>query len=213
MLRQGSRDSGVELSEAMVASFELFATELKTWNRKINLTAITRDEDIAVKHFMDSLYPAQLLDGAERLLDIGSGAGMPAIPLKIVLPGLRVVSVDAVGKKIHFQRHMARLLQFKQFEALHARVETLHATRPGAFDVIISRAFSSLTTFVSLAGPLLADNGRMVAMKGAAAAEELSSEGDRLQQLGYQISAEHNYELPFGSGKRCLIVITPFKSP
>jgi 16S rRNA (guanine527-N7)-methyltransferase len=212
ILKQGAHECGLELAEEMLASFELFAAELMAWNRTINLTAITREHDIAVKHFIDSLYPARLLKGNERVLDIGSGAGMPAIPLKIVQPDLTMVSVDAVGKKIHFQRHVARLLKLQDFEALHSRVESLHATRPESFDIILSRAFSSLTTFVSLAGPLLAPEGRMIAMKGAGAAEELAGEQENLRQRGYHIAAEHHYDLPFSGGKRCLIEIIPLES-
>ena len=209
ILRQGAADIGLELSDAMLTSFELLARELKAWNRKMNLTAITRDNDIAIKHFIDSLYPIQLLTGTERVLDIGSGAGMPAIPLKIVRPELPVVSVDAVGKKIHFQRHMIRLLGLRDIEALHTRVELLPASRPHGFDFIISRAFSSLEVFVSLAGPLLAANGRMVAMKGAADAGVLAAEGECLRLPGYRIRVRHHYELPCNSGKRCLIEIIP----
>src|SRR6185369_5646904 len=173
ILEQGARE--LTISEEYLLAFELFAEELKKWNRKVNLTAISSDKEIAVKHFIDSLVFADHVQVGENLLDIGSGAGIPAIPLKIVKPMIPVVTVDAVGKKILFQRHLARLLGLKSFEALHARVESLHGTHNKCFKVITSRAFSRLEQFVSLAAPLLADGGRMIAMKGPAVFGEMKA--------------------------------------
>jgi 16S rRNA (guanine527-N7)-methyltransferase len=198
----------LELSEECKQSFELFATELKKWNRKINLTAICKDTDIAVKHVIDSIFFAESVRSDNTLLDIGSGAGIPAIPLKIVNPHISVVSVDAVGKKIMFQRHVARLLRLDKFEALHARVETLHFTRAGFFDVITSRAFSRLDTFVALAAPLLKDGGRMIAMKGPEVQAEIASAAEDLYALGFEISSVKNYSLPMNKGSRCLVTIS-----
>ena len=213
VLEQGAVESGLDLPKIAIPSLVLFATELKAWNRKINLTAITRDDEIAVKHLLDTIFLSRLIGTSERVLDIGSGAGVPSIPLKIVRPDITVVSVDAVAKKIHFQRHVARLLKLQGFEAVHSRVEALHATRSASFDVVVSRAFSDLGKFIFLAGPLLCSGGRAIAMKGAAAADELVSEKSRLERLGYQVTAEHYYDLPFDSGKRCLIEIKACKGP
>lgn len=200
-------EMNLTLRDEYIQSFELFASELKKWNRKINLTAICKDSDIAVKHVIDSLVFAAYVGSADRLLDIGSGAGIPAIPLKIVNPPVNVVSVDAVGKKIMFQRHVARMLCLNGFEALHARVESLHATHAGYFDVITSRAFSSLESFVSLAAPLLKSGGRIIAMKGPEVQAEIDSAGDALRMLGYEICSMNEYSLPMNKGSRCLVTI------
>lgn len=202
---------GLAVSEEHIQAFELFAAELKKWNRKVNLTALSADKDIAVKHLIDSLVFADQVCEGENVLDIGSGAGIPAIPLKIVKPLIPVVSVDAVGKKIFFQRHVARLLGLKSFEALHARVESLHETHSHGFRVITSRAFSRLEQFVSLAAPLLADGGRMIAMKGPAVFGEMRESEGLLLALGYEVSSVHSYSLPFDMGERSLIIITPCK--
>lgn len=207
-LEQGLAEMDIDLSAECLRSFELFADELKKWNRKINLTAISNDEDIAVKHIIDSLIFAATVHDGECVLDIGSGAGIPAIPLKIARPSVRVVSVDAVGKKINFQRHAARQLALTNFEALHARVEQLHVTHAGCFDVIVSRAFSNLKLFVILSAPLLKKGGRIIAMKGRHVQDEVVQAAAELQSLGFNISPVDTYTLPMNKGERSLITIT-----
>lgn len=208
-LEKGALAMGLPISEENILAFELFVDELRKWNRTINLTAIKREDEIAVKHVIDSLVMARYVLDGERVLDIGSGAGFPAIPLKIAKPSVQVTSVDAVGKKILFQRHISRLLKLEGFEALHARVETLHKTRARCFDVIVSRAFSRLEQFAALAAPLLAESGRLVAMKGPAVAEEMKDGEDGLRRLGFEIESVHNYILPLDLGERNLVVIIP----
>lgn len=200
-LEMGLLELGMGLSEESFQAFELFAGELKKWNRKVNLTSLCKDVDIAIKHILDSLVFAACVKDGDLVLDIGSGAGVPAIPLKVASPGVRVVSVDAVGKKILFQRHVARVLALKDFEALHTRVEDLHATHAGRFDVITSRAFSSLEMFVALAAPLLKSGGRIIAMKGPHVDSEL-------RLLGFEISSVDTYSLPMNKGERTLVTIT-----
>ena len=211
ILKHNAQEMGLVLSDENILAFELYVAELIKWNRKVNLTAITADNDIVVKHLIDSLVFAAYVNDGESVLDIGSGAGLPAIPLKIVKPMVSVVSIDAVGKKIQFQRHVARLLKFNSFEALHARVESLWEDGARRFDVITSRAFSQLEQFVTLAAPLLALDGRMIAMKGPSAIEEMKNSEDFLCNHGFEISAVHSYKLPLNAGERNLIVITPYK--
>lgn len=205
------QELGLTVSEQAIEAFERFSDELKKWNRRINLTAITTDDDIAVKHIIDSLVLAGCIRDNESVLDIGSGAGVPALPLKIARPLVRVTSVDAVEKKVLFQRHVARLLGLHNFEALHARVEAMQKSHARSFDVITSRAFSRLEQFVALAAPLLAEGGRMIAMKGPAAAGEIRAGGEHLLDLGFEISAVHAYRLPLDRGERNLIFIEPRK--
>ncbi|WP_246166913.1 16S rRNA (guanine(527)-N(7))-methyltransferase RsmG [Oryzomonas japonica] len=211
-LEQGAREMGLEISEESLQAFELFADQLKKWNRKINLTAIISDDEIAVKHIIDALMFAGCVRDNERVLDIGSGAGVPAIPLKIVKPSVPVTSVDAVGKKILFQRHVARLLKFDGFEAIHGRVEELCGTRGHGFDLITSRAFSRLEQFVGLAAPLLAGTGRLIAMKGPGVADEIKADEERLAALGFEIVSVTPYRLPLSKGERNLIEIIPRKA-
>jgi 16S rRNA (guanine527-N7)-methyltransferase len=206
-LERGAEELGIVLEPLHLEQFSIFAHELRKWNSKINLTTITRIEDIAIKHFLDSLAVLKIMDVSGELLDIGSGGGFPAIPLKIVSPGTAIVSVDAVEKKILFQRHVARLLKLEKFLALHARGESLTTEYPGRFDRIISRAFSDIPSFVRMALPLLAADGVIIAMKGREGKKEAEGSTDNLAAVGAVITDIHEFQLPFNGEARSLVVI------
>ena len=207
LLIAGAKEMGVSLSNAQLASLNLFAEELKKWNKKINLTAIDDDRGIAVKHLVDSLSLLKVVQGEGRLLDIGSGGGFPCIPAKIALPDLEVVSVDAVVKKISFQKQAVRLLNLVRFEAIHVRAETLAEKYAGYFDWVVSRAFSDIPSFVAMALPLLKSDGRIVAMKGRNAAEELAAAQGVLEQMGVRVESSQEFPLPGSGDARCLLVL------
>jgi 16S rRNA (guanine527-N7)-methyltransferase len=198
---------GLELTTKQIGLFNAFAEELKKWNRKINLTAIKDDREIVIKHFADSLSLLGRLKTPGTLLDIGSGGGFPAIPLKIMLPHLTVVSVDAVEKKVLFQRHAARVLQLQDFSALHLRAEELAKSHASMFDSIVSRAFSDLPFFVSLALPLLKNSGQIIAMKGREGREEAVAAEKQLDDLGAKVVDCIHLKLPVSSAERFLVVV------
>ena len=207
LLISGAKELGVSLSNAQLASLNLFAEELKKWNKKINLTAITDDREIAVKHLVDSLSLLKVVRGSGRLLDIGSGGGFPCIPVKIALPELEMVSVDAVVKKISFQKQAVRLLSLVHFDALHLRAETLVEAYADSFDWVVSRAFSDIPTFVAMALPLLKSEGRIVAMKGRNAAEEVAAAEGALSEMGARVDSCQEFPLPGSGDARSLVVV------
>jgi 16S rRNA (guanine527-N7)-methyltransferase len=206
-LARGAEELGIVLDQGNLEKFAIFAAELCKWNRKINLTTITREEDIAVKHFLDSLVIVKYVNLYGALLDIGSGGGFPAIPLKIVAPAAGIVSVDAIEKKILFQRHIARLLCFDGFDAIHARVEALVTVYPKRFDSIVSRAFSDIAKFVQVALPLLAPDGVIVAMKGREGKNEVEISADKLAALGVVVTDINEFTLPLIRESRSLVII------
>lgn len=197
----------IELSAQELDSFNLFAEELKKWNRKINLTAIKDDREIVIKHFTDSMSLLSCLKKTGKLLDIGSGGGFPAIPLKILLPELPVVSVDAVEKKILFQRHAARMLRLQEFTALHARVEALVETFAAQFDTIVSRAFADLPLFIGLALPFLKPTGQIIAMKGREGRDEALAAEKVLAGLGVTVVDCVHLRLPSSGAERYLVIL------
>jgi 16S rRNA (guanine527-N7)-methyltransferase len=215
LFRQCADELGIELDSNALGQFGLFAAELKKWNSKINLTSLRDDRDIVVKHFADSMTLIGVLGEAGSLLDIGSGGGFPAIPLKILLPKLSVVSVDSVEKKILFQRHAARLLRLLDFTAVHARAEGLVEKYSSHFDCIVSRAFSDLPYFclLSLASyPGLRVDYRM---KGKDGREEADGARERLADLGAMVTDCIHLKLPVSGDERYLIVLkksTPVQS-
>lgn len=206
-LARGATELGLHLTNGQLGNFYTYADELMKWSKKINLTAIKTDEEIAVKHFVDSLTMAKVVKNKGRLLDIGSGGGFPAIPLKIVLHDLHVISVDAVEKKVIFQRHVARLLHLHDFEAVHARGEELVKSYAGQFDYIVSRAFSDIPTFAAMTLPLLKSDGKLVAMKGRGGRDEAEAAKSALDDLGARITELIEFRLPVSGDARYLVLI------
>jgi 16S rRNA (guanine527-N7)-methyltransferase len=200
---------GVSVDAAVLERLEWFGQELLRWNRTHNLTAITDPLEVRDKHLADSLTLLPLLGNARRLLDLGSGAGFPALPLKIVRPELEIVSVDAVGKKIAFQRHVARTLKLAGFTTIHGRAEDLPGTPPcgSGFDIVTARALGSLPLLATLAAPCLAAGGRLIAMKGAEGAAELAAAQAELAALGFVCTGQYQCRLPASGAERQLIVL------
>jgi 16S rRNA (guanine527-N7)-methyltransferase len=201
---------GVVLPAAVLERLEWLGRELLRWNRTHNLTAITDPAEVCEKHLADALTLLPLLAGASRLLDLGSGPGFPALPLKMARPDLEIVAVDAVGKKIAFQRHVARSLQLSGFTAIHGRAEELpgHPACAGGFDVVTARALGSLPLLARLAAPCLRPGGRLIAMKGTEGTLELAAAQKELSALGFACTEQQVLRLPVSGAERCLLVLT-----
>ena len=208
LLVDGAASLGLSLDEDQIEKFTAFVLELSKWNHKINLTAIRGSREVIVKHLLDSLTLLAYLNLNGRLLDIGSGAGFPSIPLSILRPDLAIVSVDTVQKKILFQRHIARTLKLDNFTAVHARAESLVNSSNERYDFIVSRAFSSIKTFTELSLPLLAEDGKAVAMKGAGGKEEALKTESELTGLMAKIERVIEFKLPVTGDNRSLIVLS-----
>ncbi|PKN16646.1 MAG: 16S rRNA (guanine(527)-N(7))-methyltransferase RsmG [Deltaproteobacteria bacterium HGW-Deltaproteobacteria-23] len=206
-LKKGASELEIELSAMQLESFTLYAKELCKWNGKINLTSIIQPEEIAIKHFLDSLTLAKYTSVAGKLLDIGSGGGFPGIPLKIIAPETFIVSVDAVAKKINFQRHIIRALGLTGFTALHCRAENLVPEYKGNFNLVVSRAFADIAVFVKHALPLLANEGVIIAMKGKGGRVEAGTATAELKMMGAAVTAVHEFELPILKDLRALVII------
>ncbi|RQW76912.1 MAG: 16S rRNA (guanine(527)-N(7))-methyltransferase RsmG [Geobacter sp.] len=207
VFERGAMELGITLTSAELGRFYTFAAELKKWSRKINLTTITADVDIAVKHFLDSLTLLKVVKGRGKLMDIGAGAGFPAIPVKIVLHDLKVVSVDAVEKKVIFQRHAGRLLGLHDFEVAHARAEELAGHHARSCDWVVSRAFSDIPTFARISFPLIGRTGKIIAMKGRGGREEATRVSSSLAEIGLCIAEIFEFALPISGDARTIIVM------
>jgi len=197
----------LELTAQQFDACEILLQELLRWNRKINLTAITGRDEMTVKHLIDSLYLVPEFKPGDRVLDIGSGAGFPALVLAIARPDCLVTSIDAVGKKISFQKHISRLLKLTNLVALHGRVEALAVERSAEFNLVASRAFSSLSQFLSLAAPLTSVGGRLISMRGSNGEQEASQLLDEVTAAGFVVEPAVSYCLPMKMGERSLVIM------
>ncbi|MFO7962393.1 MAG: 16S rRNA (guanine(527)-N(7))-methyltransferase RsmG [Desulfobacterales bacterium] len=177
----GAARMGIRLNAAAAQGLARHAAETVLWNKKINLTAITDPVDFAVKHVLDSMQAAPFIPRCARVMDVGSGGGFPGMVLKIVRPDLTMVLVDASRKKVSFLKHIIRLLSLQHIEARHARTEELERAGEwiAGFDVVISRAFSSLWEFYGKAGAFVKEGGMMIAYKGGCVREEIQHFLDR----------------------------------
>lgn len=203
-LEKGADALGLNLSSAQTGLLATHAQEMMRWNVKMNLTAITDIRLVAYKHFVDALAAARFLERPARIMDIGSGAGFPAIPMKVFCPDLDVTMVDAVRKKVSFLNHVVRILKLDDISALHARVEDL-AGDPGHFqmyDAVTARGFADLGKLARLARPMLGPCGRIYALKGAHALEEVTPELEERFHITHK-----SYRLPFVDAQRVLVIL------
>ena len=207
LLIEGTKTFGIYLDGKTVEVFDLFLKELLKWNQKINLTAIRTEKGIIIKHFLDSLSASPYLLNTFSLLDIGSGAGFPGIPLKIVCPSLKVTLIDSVRKKVDFQKHIIRTLGLKGIEAIHGRVQDKEVLQGmgGRFDTVISRAFSDLQSLLILSFPFLQKGGTLLAMKGGVSGEEIRHLSE-IGKPGYRLQKTISLLLPFTSFKRSIFL-------
>jgi len=207
LLIEGAKTFGIDLDDEAIDSFEFYLGELLKWNRKINLTAIRSEKGIVLKHFLDSVSVYPYLPEHSLILDIGSGAGFPGIPLRIIQPSFEVTLIDSVRKKVDFQRHIIRMLGLKGTEAIHGRVQDKAILQDlgGRFDVILSRAFSDLQTFLALSLPFLKRDGIAIAMKGTVDPNEIGLL-DRREGIQYRLQKKIPLNLPFSSFKRTILL-------
>jgi len=200
VLAEGITELGLDLSEAQQSKLLDYLDLLLKWNKVYNLTAITDHRSGVVRHLLDSLAIVPYIEG-ERLLDVGSGGGLPGIPLAIAYPNKEFTLLDSNSKKTRFLVQAKGELGLDNLNVVHSRIEEFSPERP--FDMILSRAFASLKDIMTLTGRLLEDEGRVMAMKGQIDAVELAE----IPQ-GYQIEQRVELAVPgLKQEQRHLLVI------
>jgi 16S rRNA (guanine527-N7)-methyltransferase len=205
----------INLTPAQNALFEQYQALLLEWNQKFNLTAITDPQEMQLKHFYDSLTCLRAIPpDAQSLIDIGCGAGLPGIPLKIMLPQLKLVLADSVGKKVEFCKIAAKELGLTDVTALHARAEDLGQDKAHReqYDWAIARAVAPLPVLAEYLLPLVRVGGSMLAQKGASAASELELANKAIRVLGGGQAKLDAFELPVTHDQRALIQVVKEKN-
>lgn len=210
LLLRGAEQLKVELTEDTVARVAIYLEELQRWTKIADLISQSDPATIIRKHILDSLAVLPLLSEDGRLLDLGSGAGFPGLPIAITRPSLDVSLLEPRRKRVNFLKEVIRKTMLSNARAYEGRAEEFAHNKEwnAAFTIIVTRATWNIREFLMLATPFLAKNGIVVAMKGAAVEQELRSEEGWLQKHGYAMRKQVNYHLPLGKEQRALLVFS-----
>ena len=224
-LLKGAGKLGLSLSSDQVRQFEEYYREMLDWNQRINLTAITGYEEVQIRHFLDSLTIVSVLGSSRsheclNILDVGTGAGLPGIPLKIAIPEIKLTLVEATGKKTAFLNHVIDVLGLKDVEVVTGRAESLahNDDYRAGFNFVLSRAVASLATLVELTLPFCPTGGTVIAPKKGDVDKEVEEALKAIDTLGGSLREVSMVELDALIDDRYLVIIdkvfpTPDKYP
>lgn len=211
LLANGARKLGISLNHQQIENFQLFYDELVEWNKRTNITGISDYAGVQTKHFLDSLSIILFwkpLD-QEYVLDVGSGPGLPGLPLKIVFPSFKLVLLEATGKKVTFLNHVITKLGVKDVEIIKGRAEELahNMEYREKFDIVLARAVAELPSLVELALPFCKTGGTFISSKKNDISDELTQAGKAISLLGGRFRSLVKVNLPEFTDNRCLVVI------
>jgi 16S rRNA (guanine527-N7)-methyltransferase len=208
----GIESLDLKLSSTNIADLEFFLQEMGRWNQVHNLTAIEGEKNSVRLHLIDSITVLPVMHrflglSNPKIADLGSGGGLPAIPIAILQPEWHLTLIEAIRKKTAFLQHVRGKLGLKNIQVLSERVEAVAKSQPGQFDAVISRAFTNLTHFLELSLPLLKPNGLVFAMKAKRADEELRD----VCMDDWRLVADEPLEIPNLAVERRLLVLSPVR--
>ena len=209
---------GIEISQKQAEQFYKYMELLLEWNEKMNLTAITEPEEVILKHFIDSLTIIPYLKEADTVLDIGTGAGFPGIPLKILEENKKFTLLDSLNKRIIFLQTIINELELKNIQAIHGRAEEFVSKERETYNIVTSRAVARLNVLLEYMLPFVKIGGRCICMKSFEIEEELKEAKKAIEILGGEIEKIDEITLPSTDIKRKIVVIkkvknTPSKYP
>lgn len=211
-------EQGLQLTEQQKNQFHRYFQLLVEWNDKINLTAITEEHEVYLKHFYDSIAPIlqdHIPNKPLRLLDIGAGAGFPSLPMKILYPQLDVTIIDSLNKRINFLHLLTEELGLKNVHFHHGRAEDFAQNKEfrAQFDLVTARAVARMQILSELTIPYLKLNGKLIALKASSAEDELAQAQNALNLLFAKVVKNHDYCLPNGDPRTLTIVEKKKETP
>ena len=205
-------EAGIPLTAEQIGQFSVYHEMLLDWNTRMNLTALTAPEDVAVKHIIDSLtaYDAALFDGARTLIDVGTGAGLPGIPLAVYAPHLTVTLLDSLNKRVRFLTEVTAAMGLQNVRCIHARAEEAARTveHRAAYDIVVSRAVARLPVLLEYTLPFVRVGGTLLALKGRAYAEEQKEARRAAEVLGGGRITARPVHLPGLDDVRAILTVT-----
>ncbi len=208
---------GIDLDDKAIERFEKYMDQVLKWNEKINLTSITDRDEFIIKHFCDSLTVLGVIDFEEEaeVIDIGTGAGFPAIPLKIARPDLKITMLDSLNKRLSFISNEVLPALDLKCVTIHGRAEDLSKTKEHreAYDYAVSRAVANMSSLSEYCLPFVKVGGTFIAMKGRDWKEEVNNAENAVMTLGGEFSDLLTFELPDGSSRGIVIVDKILKCP
>ena len=212
ILAARAAEAGIPLTAEQIGQFSVYHEMLLDWNTRMNLTALTAPEDVAVKHIIDSLtaYDAALFDGARTLIDVGTGAGLPGIPLAVYAPHLTVTLLDSLNKRVRFLTEVTAAMGLQNVRCIHARAEEAARTveHRAAYDIVVSRAVARLPVLLEYTLPFVRVGGTLLALKGRAYAEEQKEARRAAEVLGGGRITARPVHLPGLDDVRAILTVT-----
>ncbi len=204
----------IKFTEEQLNQFYKYMNLLLEWNEKINLTAITDPNEVILKHFIDSLTINKYIKENSTLADVGTGAGFPGIPLKILRPDLKITLVDSLNKRINFLNEVINKLNLVNIETVHSRIEDFGKDKKyrESFDFVTARAVANLAVLSEYLLPIAKVGGQCVCMKGSSVEEELSNGKNAIKVLGGKIKIIDEFVLPDSDMSRNVIIIDKIKN-
>ena len=199
----------MNIDEEKAKKFQKYKDLLLEWNNKINLTAITEENEIILKHFIDSCTILKYIEDNQKIIDIGTGAGFPGIPLKIMNESLKITLVDSLNKRVNFLNEVISELKLENIEGIHSRAEDLGRDNNyrEKYDVATSRAVANLSTLLEYLMPFVKVNGICICMKGPNIEEELNEAKKAINELSGKLEGVYNFKLPNSDIERNIIIV------
>lgn len=213
LMKENLKELNIDLSDVQLEQFHNYMNILIEWNKFMNLTGITDPKEVITKHFIDSLTVLYKIDKNVSVIDVGTGAGFPGIPIKIAFPETRVVLLDSLNKRIKFLNEVIEKLELKDIETIHGRAEEYGKNKNyrEKYDIAIARAVAPLNILLEYLMPFAKVNGKCLCMKGSSSEEEIENSKNAIKVLGGEIVETKDFYIPNTDIKRRIVQVNKTK--
>lgn len=213
LMKINLKELNIELTDLQLEQFYRYMNILIEWNKFMNLTGITKPEEIITKHFIDSLTVLDKIDKDANIIDVGTGAGFPGIPIKIAFPDTKVVLLDSLNKRIKFLNEVIEKLELKNIETIHGRAEEFGKNKKyrEKYDIAVARAVAPLNVLLEYLMPFVKINGKCLCMKGSSSEEEIKKGERAVKILGGELIKTEEFFIPKTDMKRKIVQVNKNK--